>query len=92
VSQVEPFVDVTAPPATRLTHMTAPTLFAAAPSTSPAQDAGAADTEHGPEHVEQLAAQLAVLNERLAVATAQRDAYREALVKIRLAMHSMPGL
>jgi len=33
-----------------------------------------------------------VLNDRLAVATAQRDAYRDALVKIRLAMHAMPGL
>jgi hypothetical protein len=41
---------------------------------------------------EELAEQLALLNERLAAATAERDAYRDALVRIRLAMHGMPSL
>ncbi len=44
------------------------------------------------ETAEELAEQLVLLNERLAAATAERDAYRDALVRIRLAMHGMPGV
>jgi hypothetical protein len=51
--------------------------------------------EHTATHtpsIEELEARLAAANERLAAATAQRDAYRDALVRIRLAMHSIPGV
>ena len=41
---------------------------------------------------EMLGAQLAQASERLLATMAERDAYREALVKIRLATHAMPGL
>jgi outer membrane protein TolC len=45
-----------------------------------------------PPSIQELEARLAAAHERLAAATAQRDAYRDALVRVRLAMHSLPGV
>jgi hypothetical protein len=89
VSQVWPNGGVTARPLTCLVCMS---LTTSAPS-----EAGAPPThdDHlatGLPSIQELEARLAAANERLAAATAQRDAYREALVRIRLAMHSIPGV
>ena len=85
--RVRPFVAVICGVPARLTGMSRWTsaLTAAAEHTVPTEATC-------PATADELAAQLVQLNTRLAAATAEPDAYRDALVRIRLAMHGMRNL
>ena len=87
--QVEPNGCVTNGPGVRLDTMS---LTTAPPEAGTPPTSTDGTTPATPPSIQELEARLAAANERLAAATAQRDAYRDALVRIRLAMHSIPGV
>jgi len=87
--RTRPFGAVITPADARLSGMSTSTP---ALMSVPAPSAPSAPTDEPAQSVEDLQARLDQLNARLAVATAERDAYRDALVRVRLAMHGMPSL
>ena len=95
--QVEPNGDVTTRSRARQITMSLTTTAAVEAGTPPTPLDGPPSTPPAsppatPPSIQELEARLAAAQERLAAATAQRDAYRDALVRVRLAMHSVPGV
>jgi hypothetical protein len=87
--QVEPNGDVTTRACARQISMSLTTTAAVEAGTPPTAPDGPPST---PPSIQELEQRLAAAQDRLAAATAQRDAYRDALVRVRLAMHSVPGV